>query len=682
MRWALRGWPSDRRNRRGVTHDPLRLWVVSAALLSMLATGAALGAGVTAAGFPGALRSRSLPAGPYPVRVLRQLMVPMSDGIRLATDVYLPKTRGTWPAILVRTPYGKASEDRHGEFFASHGYAYVVQDVRGLFGSEGTFDPYVNDPADGLQTAQWIERQPWFNARRGLALYGGSYLAATAIDTALEHPPDLKAIYVYIASADYHEDGAWRGGAVRLQHDVGYANLLCAQVIAKVVRPDSPMLSPNPLAEPTPGRIWAEDRATPLALPSLTGICPWYRDWVNNEAHDWFWNQRGFDHRPQLAHWPHVPTEFLGAYYDLFLGGTLVDFAAASKALRRAPQAPVALTLGPWTHGASESDRAGSGYFGRQASVNPDLQALAWFDHYLEGVANGVGSQPPIHYFIMGSGSGTVTPYRGPPNPGEGDQSIDIRGTWKAAVAYPPPGTRSLPLFLGPGRTLTPVPVPARAANRTGAGRYVFRYNPLRPVPTLGGNFIFGAGVAPNGAQNQTCQPVLLDCNGAREALDRRSDTIALRTPVLRKPLTIAGHITATLYVSSSAPDTDFTARLIDDYPNGTQINVAGGIIDAKYRHGTATPSRLIPGRIYRLRLDLWESGQVFEPGHRIELMISSSNFPDYNRNMNVYGNEGLQTTREAVTAVQTVFFGGNTPSRVNLPVAPGSQGALRAIGR
>ena len=186
MRWALRGWPSDRRNRRGVTHDPLRLWVVSAALLSMLATGAAHGAGVTAAGFPGALRSRSLPAGPYPVRVLRQLMVPMSDGIRLATDVYLPKTRGTWPAILVRTPYGKASEDRHGEFFASHGYAYVVQDVRGLFGSEGTFDPYVNDPADGLQTAQWIVRQPWFNARRGLALYCGATISVIARDNQVE----------------------------------------------------------------------------------------------------------------------------------------------------------------------------------------------------------------------------------------------------------------------------------------------------------------------------------------------------------------------------------------------------------------------------------------------------------------------------------------------------------------
>ena len=681
MRAAFCHWVGGLRSGRSARHALGRSRAVSALILSMLGASAQCAA-APAAVFPGALRNRSLPTGPDPVRVLHEVMVRMSDGVRLATDIYLPRRSGTWPAILVRTPYGKASDVSRGEFFASHGYVYVVQDVRGLFGSEGTFNPYANEPEDGRQTAQWIVRQPWFNARRGLALYGGSYLAATAIDTALEHPADLKAIYVYIASADYHEDGAWRGGAVRLQHDVGYANLLCSEVIPKVVRPGSPLLSANPLAAPSPQKIWAEDRATPLPLPSLTGICPWYRDWVDNEAHDWFWAQRGFDHRPQLAQWPHVPTEFLGGYYDLFLGGTLTDFTAAARALRGVPRAAVALTLGPWTHGASESDRAGSGYFGRQAVVNPDLQALAWFDHYLKGIANGIGSQPPIHYFVMGGGNGTLRPYTGPPNPGEGDQSIDIRGAWKSAVAYPPPGTRTLPLFLGPGRTLTPVQVHAQGADRAGAGRYVFHYDPLRPVPTVGGNFIFGEGVAPNGAQNQTCQPVLLDCNGSSAPLDRRSDVIALRTPVLSKPVTIAGHITATLYVSSSAPDTDFTARLLDDYPNGTQINVASGIIDAKYRHGTSAASRLIPGRIYRLTLDLWESGEVFEPGHRIELMISSSNFPDYNRNMNVFGNEGLQTSRAAVTALQTIFFGGDTPSRLNLPVSPGSQAALRAIGR
>lgn len=627
--------------------------------------------------FPGPLNTVRLPPGPYAVRVMHDVMVAMPDGMRLATDVYRPRRPGTWAAILIRTPYGKHSDAAEGRFFASHGYAYVVQDVRGVFASEGTFNPYVNDPPDGLETAKWITRQPWFNARLGLALYGGSYMAATAIDTALGHPPDLKAVYIYIASANYHNDGAWRDGAERLQHNVGYGNMLCAEVVPRVLRPGSPLSTENPLIGLRPAQIWAEDRQTPLGSARISGTCPWYTHWVRNDDQDWYWDQAGFDHLPLLSRWPHVPTEILGAYYGLFLGGTVVDYNAIRKALRHHPRAPVALTLGPWTHGGNESEMAGSGYFGSGAIVNQDLQALAWFDRYVKAGNSGPAGQALVHYFIMGGGTGAITPYSGPPNPGEGDGRIDIRGTWRSASSYPPPGTKTLPLFVGPHNTLSSV-APRASSD---PGRYVYRYNPVHPVPTMGGNFTFGQGVAANGAQNQTCTPLLLDCGGSAQALDRRSDVIALETPVLTKAVTIAGHVTAALYVSSSAPDTDFTARLLDDYPNGTHINVASGIIDAKYRNGLSTPQRMSAGRIYRLTIDLWETGQVFEPGHRIELDVSSSNFPDFNRNMNVFANEGLQTTREAVTAVETLYFGAGTPSQVDLPVSRGSQVGFTTIG-
>ncbi len=630
--------------------------------------------------FPGPLNTTRLPRGPYAVKILHNRMVPMSDGIRLATDVYLPVKRGKWPAILVRTPYGKRFNADRGRFFASHGYVYVVQDVRGVYESEGTFNPYVNDPADGLQTAQWITRQPWFNAHEGLALEGGSYMAATAIDTALENPPDLRAAYIYIASANYHDDGGCRDGAVRLKHDVGYANALCAEIVPRRVRPGSPLRAANPFANLSPAKIWAEDRQTPLDIGRLSATCPWYNDWVSNENQNWYWNQPGFDHVPLLSRWPHVPTEFLGDYYGLFLGGTIIDYTAARRALRRDPRAPVALTLGPWTHGASESAMAGSGYFGPHAIVNPYLQALAWFDHYLKGIDNGVNRQPRVRYFVMGGGSGAIAPFAGPPNPGEGGEKIDILGHWLSARRYPPPGTKVLPLFVGPRDTLSATPSGASSHRPARAGRYVFRYNPLHPSPTLGGNFIFGQGVAPNGAQNQTCQPSILDCDGSRQALDQRADTIALRSPVLATPVTIAGHVRVTLYASSSAPDTDFTAKLLDDYPNGTQINVASGIIDAKYRNGLAQPRRLVPGHIYKLTIDLLETGQIFEPGHRIELDISSSNFPDFNRNMDVYQNVALQTAAEAISATQTVYFGGQTPSHVDLPVSPGSRANFMRI--
>lgn len=668
------------KGRRRLFVYPASLLVAGLMLLSVaLPTTASAQPPASSSIFPGALNTAVLPSGPYKVQVLHNVMVPMSDGIRLATDIYLPQQHGTWPAILVRTPYGKTGDANEGQFFASYGYAYVVQDVRGVFNSEGVFNPYVNEPQDGLQTAEWITQQPWFNSQEGLALYGGSYLAATAIDTALENPPDLKAVYTYIASANYHNDGAWRDGAVRLQHDVGYANLLCSEIVSKEVQAGSPLLTANPF-NLTPAQIWAEDQATPLAIPDITNSCPWYADWVNNENQNWYWNQPGFDHAPLLSNWPHVPTEFLTGYYDLFLGGTIVDYEAAYNALQQYPQAPVALTIGPWTHGGNESPMAGSGYFGQNAIVNQDLQALAWFNHYMKGVANGVNNQPLVHYFVMGGGTGTITPYSGPPNPGEGNESINILGTWESAPSYPPPDTQLLPLYVGPDNTLAPAltstgtTVPGLPPGPSASGRYVYLYNPLHPVPTMGGNFIFGGGVAPNGAQNQTCQPTILDCQGSIQVLDQRSDTIALRTPVLTEPVTIAGHVKVTLYVSSSAPDTDFTAKLVDDYPNGTQVNVANGIIDAKYRNSLSKPEPLLRGHVYKLNIDLWETGQVFEPGHRIELDISSSDFPDFNRNMNVYENEGLQTASQAVTARQTVYFGGSRPSQVDLPVLPGSE--------
>ncbi|MBV9581599.1 MAG: CocE/NonD family hydrolase, partial [Chloroflexi bacterium] len=144
----------------------------------------------------------------------------MRDGVRLATDIYRPAASGNYPAILVRTPYGKDGLSDDGAFFAQHGYAYVAQDTRGRANSEGIFDMYVQDDKDGLDAALWLNQQPWFSQEQGFAVYGDSYLASTALSAAEMSPPNLKAAYVSFASANYHSDGAWRGGAFQLAHNV------------------------------------------------------------------------------------------------------------------------------------------------------------------------------------------------------------------------------------------------------------------------------------------------------------------------------------------------------------------------------------------------------------------------------------------------------------------------------
>ncbi len=588
------------------------------------------------------------------VTVQQNVWVTMPDGVRLATDIYMPAAQGAYPTILVRTPYGKSGNASEGDFFAQHGYIYVVQDVRGRNNSEGNFDIYVNEGPDGLATAQWIVQQPWFNKELGLALYGGSYLAATALDTAVLHPPYLKAIYAYIASANYHQDGAWRSGAFRLVHNVGFANFLCSNQLDRSLQPGSPAFNLYSLA-PVPQ--WQQMQETPLTIPSITANCPWYNNWANDSEQDWYWNQAGFNHAPSFSQWPHVPTALLGGWYDIFQAGTIQNYLAAVQY----SQSPVSLTIGPWTHGGQGSPMAGAGFFGTPAAIDLDTQVQAWFDHWMKGVDNGVDKQPAVKYFLMGGGSGAITTVNG-------QQQIDIEGSWKSAPSWPLAGVQMTQYYLEGNDTLSTDQQQPRGGP---ASQDTFTYDPHNPVPTMGGNFIFGGGIAPNGAQNQVCQPSQLDCNGSSAPLDQRPDVLVYQTPALGHDVTVAGPISLTLWASSSAVDTDFDAKLVDVYPNGTKVNIADGVIRARYRNDPSKPQFLQSGAPTKFEIDLWSTATMFKAGHRIELVVSSSNFPLYDRNLNTGNPIGTDVLSDAVVAHQIVYHSERYPSELTLPVVP-----------
>jgi uncharacterized protein len=606
--------------------------------------------GLVATGFAGAAQAQ--PA----TTVDKNVMVAMRDGVRLATDVYRPAAPGTYPVILTRTPYDKTPAAEEGKFFAENGYVYIAQDTRGRYASEGNFDIYVQDDTDGFDTATWLTTQPWFSPDQGFALYGGSYLASTALDVALQDPPYLKAMYVYIASSNYHQDGAWRGGAFELAHNAYFADVtICPNQIARQAGASAPATAKAPLPGPKDiAGILSLEEATPLDQHMLSQNCPWYRDWAMNANQNWYWNQPGYNHEPLFDQFPRVPVALLGGWYDQFLGGTINDYQAAVDHTGQ----PVSLTIGPWIHGRNNQPTAGEGLFGDEAKVDQRVEALHWFNRYMQG-GDADGPQPGVRYFLMGGGSGQ------PIQDEQGASHLDIGGTWQTAPTWPLPDTQSVPFYLHSDGSLD------QAAPQGEQPPSTFSYDPRSALPTMGGNISSGDVFAPAGAYDQRCRPEFPVCHNSTESFASRPDVLVYQTDPLDADLTVVGPVAVDLWAATSAVDTDFTAKLVDVYPDGTAINVADGIIRARYRDDPTTPNFVVPGEPNQYHIDLWDTGIVFKAGHRVRLDISSSNFPHFDRNMNTGNPIGSDSLDNAVVADQTIFQDGLRPSAIWLPVHP-----------
>ncbi|HTV55129.1 MAG TPA: CocE/NonD family hydrolase [Terriglobia bacterium] len=592
--------------------------------------------------------------------LIKNVMVPMRDGVRLATDVYLPARNGSpaagrFPVLVCRTPYGKTPSTpgprNAGDYFARRGYAVVIQDCRGRYNSQGEFYIDVNEGADGYDTVEWAARQPWSNGKVGT--YGASYLSQAQNALAVLRPPHLDAMFVMVGASDYYEEGAYRGGAFALLHNLYYALTLAAtghEAQANLVRQAALRKAMGPQFGAWLRAYPFRPNASPLLLAPLYEH--WFQDFVDHPYFDDYWKQNGFDFEVSYARYPDIPIYFISGWYDLFLRGTLHNYAG----LRPLHKSMTKLMIGPWVHNVGPRF-AGNVDFGPTAMVDMLAEEQRWFDQVLKGKDTGVLSEPPVRLFVMGGGPGTRSR----------SGLMEDGGEWISTTAWPPPQAENQSYYLHGDGGLTRQ-IPGAEAPTT------FAFDPAHPVPTIGGQIDSGKSYSPDGPRDQRCNLTIPGCNDDLP-LSARRDVLVFQTPPLVSSLVIAGPVKVNLWISSSAPDTDFTAKLIDvtppsaDYPLGYAMNLADRIVRVRTSENTTKPILLRPGEIREVTIDLLGVANRFEAGHRIRLDISSSNFPFFDVNPNTGEAEGRQT-HQAV-AINSVYHDVAHASRIVLPTIP-----------
>jgi putative CocE/NonD family hydrolase len=582
------------------------------------------------------------PATGYNVQVEFNVPATMRDGVVLNANVFRPIGDGPFSVLLTRLPYGKdfplGNAVLNAYQAARQGYIVIVQDTRGRFTSAGEWQPFLNERADGYDTVEWAAQVPGSSGDVGM--YGASYFGFTQWAAARERPPHLKALMPFVTWADAQDGMYMRGGAVELGLTRHWSQLNHIDTTLRRVRgsgdPRAIMAALMRIAgdlDAMPARGYAE-------LP-VKGYSVRRDDDALNEF------DMGVDRRndpeyldlasvaPGYDALADIPAFHVGGWYDIFLAGTLKNY----RELQQRRRAPQKLLIGPWTH-TSQDERIGAVHFGFASTaafinLQIDFQSLElrWFDRFLKGIPNGIDQEPPVQIFVMG-----LNQWR-------------MENEWPLARAVPTPWylhSAGHANTLGGDGTLSPVPPVDEAADQ-----YV--YDPNDPMPTLGGALLIHP-LYPAGPQDQ--RPV-----------EARSDMLVFTSEPLPAPVEVTGPITVTLYAASDAPDTDFVARLVDVHPDGFAQNLTDGIIRARMRDGVANESLIAPGEVYAYTIDLWATSNVFLPGHRIRLDVTSSSFPRWDRNLNTAAPYAEGT--EGVPARQTILHDSEHPSHVVLPIVP-----------
>jgi hypothetical protein len=538
--------------------------------------------------------------------------IPMRDGVHLAANLFRPAGAGRLPALLVRTPYGKgAGLAANYRPFVEAGYAVVLQDVRGRFGSEGAFDPLRQESNDGEDTLNWIARQSWSNQRIGML--GGSYLGIVQWKAALLANPYLKAIFPLVSGCDDYLDRFYsRGGALKLGQRLEW--------MAQNVR--------------APGTGKPPFERFVLHLPLRTAdraathrAVDFFQQALDHPSYDAYW--KALSTRAQL-HRVSVPVFSVGGWYDNFVESDLEAFRILRSfgKLHR-------ILIGPWPHsvgaGFTEVD------FGPQAKPLIRKYQLEWFDYWLKADRRGgqppaAAARPPARIFVMGV------------------------NRWRDEEQWPLRRARPTAFYLSSQGRANSLEGDGRLARRRPPEQPPdqFVYDPRDPVPTTGGPVCCDPNVFPWGPRDQ-------------RALEKRRDVLVYSSEPLARDLEVTGPVRVALWVSTSAPDTDFTAKLVDVHPDGRALNLCDGILRLRYRESLEQPAPARPGEVYQIALEAGVTSNVFRKGHRVRLEISSSNFPRFDRNPNT--GRAAADEQELRRASQTLYHDRRRPSRLELPV-------------
>jgi hypothetical protein len=612
----------------------------------------------------------------YDVVVMKNVMVPMRDGTRLAADVYRPAHDGSFvpgplPALLERTPYSKDHTDRvelNGLWYGERGYVVVVMDVRGRYRSEGRFSFLSQEAEDGYDTIEWLARQPWCNGKVGTM--GLSYAGWTQVAAAALGPPHLSAMWVDEAGSNAWTSTVRHNGAFELRF-LCWAFWQAAKSREAKADPvlEKALASVN--VREWLSRMPLKRGASPLAL--LPDYEAWAFDIATRGDYDEFWQRPGFDIARHWDRFPECPIVLTTGWYDSYTRAMFENFVGLGGPKRR-----VHGIVGPWTHGVKQlgTTTAGDVEFGREAAIDHNEERLRFFDSALRGAVNGWNDDPALRLFVMGGGSGRRT----------STGRLDHGGRWRGLNEWPIPRTRFTDYHLHAGGFL----VTERPA--AGAASTRFIYNPGGPVPTIGGNMSSLVGLMPRaagapeipvedrerdmiglpGAFDQREEPRFFGARPPWLPLAARQDVLVWQTSPLARDVEATGPITVTLWVSSSAPDTDITAKLIDvyppspDYPNGFAMNLTDSILRLRYRNGGKAEA-LKPNQVYECRFQLYPTSNRFLAGHRIRLDVSSSNYPRFDPNPNT--GAPLWSSGLVQVAVNTIHHDAEHPSRVTLPL-------------
>lgn len=546
------------------------------------------------------------------------VMVPMRDNVRLATDVFRPAKPGRYPVILTRDPYDNGSDKEsleEGRRWAKRGYVFLHQDVRGRYDSEGTLDIYESEINDGYDSQVWAGQQPWSNGKVGMI--GGSYLAAVQWLSAPLGASPLKALAPRMSPFNYYQDVAYPGGAFSLGSRLWWAGLLGNRTNQVPPRDWDRIIRHLPLAN-------VDREAMGQDLPAL-------RTWMAHPSYDAYWAR--YDSEKTVGKIA-LPVYNIAGWYDVFQRGNLKSYelmrAGAATPEARASQK---LIIGPWPHAEFPTRKLGDLDFGPDSIVEFEKIHVRWMDYWLKGERNGIMDEPPVRLFVMGENK------------------------WRSEQEWPLARARYTNYYFNSGGKANGVTGDGSLTTRAPGGSGpadTFVYDPRNPVMTKGGNLMF--------------KPLQAGPFDQAES-EKRSDVLIFTTPPLDRDVEVSGPLTVTLYASSSAIDTDFTAKLTDVHPDGKSYNLADGIIRARYRNSFEKPEMMVPGQVYKFEISLWSTSNLFKKGHRIRVAISSSNFPRFDRNPNTgapFGQDG-----NIKTATQSIYHSKKYPSHITLPIIP-----------
>jgi uncharacterized protein len=582
------------------------------------------------------LRELSSHVGSQPiheVHLFHDQRVPMRDGVRLSADVYLPASGGPFPTILTRTPYESLRDtfvDR-GVFWARRGYAFCVQDVRGRYESEGIFGADAQEASDGCDTLDWVAAQSWCNGKIGM--WGRSYGALTQWQILRHGSPHLSCNCPHVMAADYFDDYHYVGGAFQL----------ALSIVAVIIWESGlAMIRENSAALFNHSRFFSHLPLIDLDVLALGREVPYWREWLRHSTNDEYWQSLStLGENLRVA----APIFQQGGWYDPYCGSILHNFNAISQHGDTEPaRNGQHVMIGPWSHDEPDDTRMGDLDLGPEAYLDIWQEELRWYDRWLKGTPQGIDTglrgEAPIRIFVMGANH------------------------WRSERAWPLARTQYTPFYLhSAGRAnslhgdggLSAEPPGDETSDR-------FEYDPHYPVPTLG-------GVHSIQMMSAYAETPIIHGPVDQRPIERRDDVLVYTSLPLEVDLEVTGPIELVLYATSSAVDTDFTAKLVDVHPDGRAMCITEGIIRARYRRSHQTTVLLEPEVIEEYRVRLYPTSNVFLRGHRVRLDISSSNFPRFSRNLNTGEDVAIGTRTEV--AHQTILHDSRYPSHLILPVIP-----------